>query len=321
MQRIFNTLFAILFMSSSLVMAQSNQINFDKKGYYPEGIAYYPTEKVFLVGSMTKGEIGAVDKNGQLSTFLQHDAIVSPVGIKVDSKNNRLLVANSDLGVSAKTAKGTQAKLASLLIFDLTSKKLIANHNLAKQGKGDYHFANDLTMDNQGNIYITDSFSPNIYKVDQAGTISLFANHELFNVPANHFGLNGIVWHPNGYLIVAHYNNGVLLKVPTSDPSKVSTILTSTTFKGADGLQWLENGDLAVVANQSDNIKSNTVYTLKGNTDWTVATIITATPIEDVFPTTATLRKGKLFILHGYLHKMLGNAQPATSSFGIQEIK
>ena len=60
-------------------------------------------------------------------------------------------------------------------------------------------FANDVTVDDHGTIYVTDTRAAAIYRVDEAYEPSLL--HRF--VPSDTFAPNGLVYHSSGYLLVA----------------------------------------------------------------------------------------------------------------------
>ena len=305
---------------SNVTLAQ-NSINFIKQGYYPEGIAYYEAEKVFLVSSMTQGEIGAVNKNGSLSIFITDTAIISPIGIKINKEKGLLYVANSDIGVSTKTKEEGQEKIAQVLVYNLKTKKRVAIYDLSKiSGEGNF-FANDLTYDPLGNIYVTNSFGPHIWKIDTKGKTSIFATSELFKVPINHFGLNGIVYHPDGYLIVAHYAHGLLYKIPVANPANTTQIELSFTPIGADGLELIDKNTLLMVVNKSGAVKLNAAYTLQTTNNWKTAKTVKISALNDGFPTTTTKKGNKVFTLYSHLDQMLSGTKPGTKNFSIERIK
>lgn len=310
----------LVVLFGSITTAQE-VIDFSREGYYPEGVAYYEAEDIFLVGSMTEGEIGAVDKNGNLSTFISDDAIISPIGIKIDNEKQLLYIPNSDIGVSKKTVTTGQGRTSQLLVYDLKTKSKVASYDLTELLGEGYFFANDLTYDKDGNIYVTNSFGPHIWKIDAYGNTSVFANHELFNVEPNHFGLNGIVCHPDGYLMVTHYSKGALYKVPINDPTNVTEIAKSFTAMGADGLELVNDNTLIVVCNNSDNIKLNAAYVLESNDNWESAVTTKVTPLEDAFPTTTTMVESQVYVLYAHLDKMLSGANPASQDFKILSVE
>jgi hypothetical protein len=75
----------------------------------------------FLVSSLTEGAIYAVKDDGTYTLFAQDNQLISTIGMCIDEPRNRVLVAVSDPGFSTKTNTATQAKLAAIAIYDLTT--------------------------------------------------------------------------------------------------------------------------------------------------------------------------------------------------------
>jgi len=72
------------------------------------------------------------------------------------------------------------------------------------------HFVNDLFIDPQGNIYPTDSFAHAIYKITADGKASVFSKNKMFETMG--IGLNAIVYHQDGFLLVDNTNTAQLYK-------------------------------------------------------------------------------------------------------------
>lgn len=197
-------------------IAQADRIIFTAPKVYPEGVAYSGKTNSFFVSSVKTGTIGTVDQKGIYTEFYKDTSLKSSFGMKVDEKNNLLWVCISDPNYSAYSDSTTFKKMARIISLDLTTKKKVSDIDLAKLKPGK-HFANDLIGDGKGNLYATDSFSPVIYKIDKAGKASVFVSSELFTSVS--VGLNGIVYHPSGYLLVAHNTNGAILKCPLEIPN------------------------------------------------------------------------------------------------------
>ncbi len=127
------------------------------------------------------------------------------------------------------------------------------------------NFANDVTLAPDGTAYVTDSFSPVIYKVTADGTASILVRDNVrFTSPT--FGLNGIVYHPNGYLIVANAGQGKLYKVDLQNGNAISEI-TGTGALPGDGLTLLNN-DLYVVTG------GTRVAQVRSTDNWLTASIV-----------------------------------------------
>ena len=270
-------------------------ISFNKAALYPEGVDYDVQRNRFLVTSMHEGTVGSVSPDGQYQPLFQDSRMVSAVGLRIDSQRDRVLVCNSDPGVSLHTDKTTQGKLAGLAVFQLSTGKLIKYLDLGGLSSGGNHFCNDIAVDDDGTAYATDSFSPIIYKISSDYKASIFLQNDRFN--GEGFNLNGIVVRED-YLLVAKYNEGVLFKVPLNDPENFSQVNIPDKFPGADGLLWTDDGSLVVIANQ----QTNKVFKLTSVDDWTSATVATSVDTGQVFATTGVAIHHDIYVLYAMLH-------------------
>jgi len=270
-------------------------VSFSKPALYPEGVDYDAKRNRFLVTSMREGIVGEVKDDGAYKVFIQDSNLVSAVGIRADAERDRLLVCNSDPGVSIHTKKENQGKLAGLGVFQLSTGKLIKYIDLGKLGGAGGHFCNDIALDSAGNAYVTDSFSTVIYKVDAANSASVLLNNKRFT--GESFNLNGIVV-KDGYLLVAKMNEGLLFKVPLDKPEQFTQVKITETLTGADGLLWAPDGTLVVIANG----KTNKVFKLTSSDNWATANVVGSVDTGNVFATTGVAREGKIYVLYAMLH-------------------
>jgi sugar lactone lactonase YvrE len=108
--------------------------------------------------------------------------------------------------------------------------------------------ADDVGADEDGNTYVTDVLGSKIWKVSPDGEpLSIIKNATFIQRPGawnNLIGLNGIIYHPNGYLLVIHTTGGDLFKVePRTGAVSVVKVLGS--LKRGDGLELLSGPDEA----------------------------------------------------------------------------
>jgi sugar lactone lactonase YvrE len=291
--------------------AAPDEVAFTQAGLYPEGVQYDNQRGYFLVGSQTRGAVGRVSDDGQYTTFVDDPALVSSVGMKLDEDRRRLLVAVSDPGYNA-----ARTTALTLRIFNSENAQVINLVDLGALRPALNHFANDVTVDAQGNAYVTDSFAPIIYKVDAQGAATVLVENSQLGAPAGSFGLNGIVWHPDGYLLVAKTNEAAIFKVPLNNPAGFSRVNTGTvTLSGIDGLQLTDNNTLLAVCNAQGR-----VYRLGSTDAWATAAASASFGTAPQYPTTLARRNDLSYVLYSNLNALQANQQPPVSVFTIKKV-
>lgn len=307
----FHTLCAVLMIASASAVA-AGDVRFSAAEAYPEGVAYSSSDKVFLVSSMRHGTIGRVSPDGEYCAFIEDDKLVSSVGMLFDKRHNALWVAVSDPGLSTRSTEATKNKLAAIAVYDASSGKRRAYHDLGALVEG-AHFANDLTMDARGNVYVTDSFMPVIYRIDARGRKSVFATSDLFK--GEGFNLNGIVWHPDGYLLVAKYNSGELFRVSIKDSKRIESVGLSEALKGADGLVLKSNQKLVVIQNQG----ADSMVELQSADGWKSATVMSRNKTGMSFPTTGARVGKSIYVLNARLDALLDPKAEKANDYLLQK--
>lgn len=275
---------------------------------YPEGIAYDPVGKRIFVGSTRLGHLFTVSEKGELKQFSSDEQIATTLGIKVDSPRNRVVAAVTDYGVGLRSKPEQRTKLAALAVFDLKTGKLIQLHDLTNLVPGPGHLANDVAVDKQGNVYVTDSLAHAIYKIDATGASSVLVQNEQFK--GEGFTMNGLDVHPDGYLLVVKKSDGKLFKVPLDDPEKFIAVKLPEPITAADGV-LLAGGDLVVIRNRTSNVAgtptvpANEVVVLSSGDGWSSATIADRKPLQDHYATTATLRGNQIIAVASRVNTLL----------------
>jgi len=225
-------------------------ITINQPGITPEGIDYDNNHQRWLTGSVATGKVFEITMSGELIPFINDPDISASIGIEVDEARQRLLVVNSNINAYHGESKG-HAKLG---VYNLTDGTRIAMVNLgsADPNGNRARLANDVTVDDNGNIYVTDSLARVIYKVDTHYNATVLLG-DVFN-QHEHFMLNGLVAYKAEFLLVAESLGGVIYKIPLSAPENFSKVSLDTSAKGADGITWHANGNLLIPANSTHRL-------------------------------------------------------------------
>ncbi|MGV3704777.1 MAG: hypothetical protein ACO1NU_05305 [Arcticibacter sp.] len=203
--------------------------------------------------------------------------------------------------------------MARLISIDLATGQRLSDVDLSGLVPGK-HFSNDLTFGDNGNIYLTDSYAHAIYKITPQGEASVFAKDKKFET--EDIGVNGIVYHPAGFLLVDNSNTGQVYKVDIKNPSDVQKVETDQYLLGADGLLLNSSERLTIVVNGGND----KIYQLESTDNWKSARLAATTLIADRFtyPATATKKGEEVWIMNARFNELLdSNAVPA-KRFAIQ---
>lgn len=310
------------FSAKKLFAQLPNEILVKSPGLYPEGLVYDNKTEAFYTTSVAQGKIIKVTKEGKVTVFADDKDLISTIGLEIDTRRNRLIVCNSDPGASSKSSEATAGKLAAVVFYNLKTGKREKYIDLAAIAPMGGHMANDVATDGKGNYYITDSFSPIIYKVTNEGKATILINDERLAAPAGTFGLNGLVFHPDGFLLAAIYNGGKLFKIPLNKPSDLREIdLGDKPFPTIDGVLLLDNSTVAVACNNLTGADfPSAVYKVYTNDNWTSAKTIATFETGNTFPTTLTKAGKDVFVIYAKLHMLFGGNNPMAQEFEITKV-
>jgi WD40 repeat protein len=284
---------------------------------YPEGIAYDSIGDMYYVSSARLGSIGKVTPAGMYTTLINEPDFKSSYGLKVHPDGKRLFACIGDANYSKFTSPETRKKMSRLVAIDMASGKKVNDIDLAGLVQGN-HFANDLTFDNKQNAYVTDSFANVIYKITPDGKPSVFADSPLFKTKG--IGLNGIVFHPTGYLLTVSSGTGTIYKIDINNPEKVTKVMTEQFFVNGDGLLLMGSKKLVVVQNGG----SDKIYKLTSEDNWSSAKLSAATLAADRFtyPSTATKAKdNKVWIMNANFSEIVDSTSVPSQKFAMQHAR
>lgn len=270
---------------------------------YPETVVYRPKVDRFLMSSLREGGVFEVTRTGEVRPLVRSPRLVSVLGIAVDEDRNRLWAVTGDLGAGVRASAEGARKMAAVGVYDLTTGEELAFVDLTSTYVGP-HLLNGIALDADGSAYVTDSFSPVIYKVDADGSARVFARDARF--AGEGISLNGIVVHPDGYVLVVKKSDGTLFKIPLDQPETVATVNLGRKLEGGDGLLLLPGATrLVVVANQVPTATTNAVFALSSSDGFRSAVVDDAAQLGDVYPTTATLAGDTIYVLYSKLNQLI----------------
>lgn len=270
-------------------------------GLHPEGVAWDAPRDRFLVSSVTTGRITEVRDDGSQRVVVEDPELRAAIGIHLDRRGDRLLVANSDLSAVQGEARG----LAKLGIYDLESGERLLMVDLGGLRPGSRHFANDVAVGPDGTAYVTDSFTPVIYEVSPEGDVAVLVEDP--DLGASGFGLNGIDHHPDGYLLAAVAGRRALVKVPLDAPWELTDVQLPEPF-AADGLVLRDDGDLVAVAVAGEGSGAeNEALVLRSDDGWSSARVVARAPAPGA--TTAAVRDDAVYVINPHFEEMGGSGE------------
>ena len=179
---------------------------------FPESITS-TTDGTLYVGRIGDGGIVRVKpRTPESSIFVQPGASGSRsiLGVFADEASNTLWACSNDLSALGAPATGSDTGSA-LKAFDLKT----GNGKRSVSLPGPHAFCNDITVGEQGSVYVTDSANPTILKLSAgATTFDVFAQDSAFSAPqSGGAGLDGIAFGSDGNLYVTTYTAGEFLRV------------------------------------------------------------------------------------------------------------
>ena len=196
----------------------------------PESVAYAPKQDVLFVSNIN-GKPTQKDQNGFIS--------------KVSSSNGSVIELNWVTGLNAPKGIAISNNNGTLYVSDITDlvEINIANGKIMKRFNAPGSaFLNDVVSDNQGNIYVSDTITNTIYKLDGNNNISSLQTW-LQSPQLN--GPNGLhVDNSKNRLIVASLGNmskpGAGIEVVDLKNKSITTLGkegTSSPIGGLDGIE------------------------------------------------------------------------------------
>ncbi|RPI87603.1 MAG: hypothetical protein EHM41_04375 [Chloroflexi bacterium] len=235
-----------------------NEILIPGDRYFPEGVTV-SADGTFFAGSLNEGCImRALPGAARMEPFIEPgvNGLVSVLGLWADDARSTLWACSSDAGngrLAGSAPVGVKA-------FDLQTGTRKGSYDFPGGG-----FANDLTLDAEGNLYVTDSWTPRILRLC-AGSQEL---DEWINSPQlglDQWSLNGIDFdHFSNVIYVVNQKAGLLFRIaiePDGSAGAVTLIQTSQELRRPDGLKVIGPNTLATAEGGAGGMS---ILTLEGD--------------------------------------------------------
>lgn len=271
----------------------SSVIELTSDAYFPDGIAARADGTLF-VGSMWSGEISMIPSGEvQPVPFVPAEPDGRTVlGLLVDEEASRLWAVFWDF-------QGFMSIPAQLKSFDLESGEPVAVYDFPTGTIG-----NDLTMDGDGNIYTTCSFTHQIFRLPAEGD----ALEVWSDAPALATGhqegwtLNGIDWNGEDALFVSRTDNDSLYHVVIDNDGSAGTVQQiniedAQSNMGYDGIVALDTNTILLTEYASNRL---TLINVDGNTG-TKSVIETGLD----FPSNATVVGDGVWVVESQIDHLL----------------
>ena len=217
-----------------------------EKDLIPEGIAYDPLDQVFFLSSLHKRKIVRVrprtaNQPAIVEDFTSQgqDGLYSTLGMKVDAERRVLWVCSAAESFMMRYSEADAGK-AALFKYDLSTRRLIRKYEI---GPNPPHLLNDLALNAEGDVFITDIASGEIFTVlHDKDVLEVFIPSGRFTAP------NGIaISSERGKLFISDMPFGVYV---VDLKTKLSARLPQSVGiapSGSDGLYFYKNSLIGIV--------------------------------------------------------------------------
>ena len=247
-----------------------------------EGVTYDANNRRFLVSSINKRNIFAIDQNGNATAILKETLPLSPTGIAIDT-DGFLLVTAMGIKEGGLSEDSPQIDRSALFKIDLTKGEVIEKYELSD---GEPHLFGDLIINQKGEILISDSKQNIVYLLDGEG-LKTYLKHDDF------ISLQGLV-QIDQYLFIVDYVNGIYAYNPESKQLQKLENKLDINLKGIDGL-YADEGRLIAIQNGTKPFKVISLTLDERNETITSFKVLDRFHSEKAEPTLGILRNHVLY--------------------------
>jgi sugar lactone lactonase YvrE len=283
--------------------------------FYPESIDV-ARDGTFYIGSWRQGAVARLkpgDTKAEIFVTPGSNGLTNGQGVLVDEPRNTLWVCSGNLGYT--TVPRHESSLKS---YDLASGAPKRSYAFPSGG-----YCNDLALDGQGRLYVTDSFHPRILRLEaETSELRPWAEDPSFCLGSLGFCLNGVAIDPHGAVYVGLVEAApYLLKVPVDaqgEAGKVGKLAVDRILKNADGLRFLAPDRILIFESnafaQNDPLNGSvTIATLgTGAKDGTASLRTVMNGLSE--PSSGTVFDGRIYVIQSKYPILLRHKPDETSA-------
>jgi sugar lactone lactonase YvrE len=207
------------------------------------GVAVDPSTGDTFIASVRERKIVRRTKSGVVSDFVTEgqDGLMATACVLVDSVRKLLFASTASVPFMRGYLKEDDGK-AGVYVFDLKSGKVLRKAWLSDSKK---HFLNQLLMNRAGDLFVSDSLTPGIYRLkagaDQAAKLELIPISTAFR------STQGLAFsNDEKTLYVADFSNGVWAVDMAAGTRRQLEAPANTWMGRLDGLSRVADGFIAV---------------------------------------------------------------------------
>jgi hypothetical protein len=243
----YSTLLVCLVQTTPAIAAPAKEltpIELPTNFRYPNGIAR-AKDGTLYVGTVTSGQILRIQPDGKQEIFFPgSNEVFAGTSLRLDEPRGILWGASPDVLGTPQANGEVVCKSHRIFAIDIRSRKLLRVIIMPDSG-----FGNDIALDPQGGVYITDTSRPRIHYLPPGATkLQTWAEDERFRTNRR-FGLSGIARRSDGVLFVTMYSDGRVFKVTPKKGRKptITEIKLPRFIDGSDAIQLAPDGSVIAV--------------------------------------------------------------------------
>lgn len=260
--------------------ASDGTLSINSSNLFPESFAYLASTARFYVGSLRYGRVSSVAANGTIETLCEDPRLKSTFGIFADESRGVVYACNADIGLSVRSRASDVGRVCGLATIDGRTGTVRRYVDLIGS-QGGKHLPNDGAVAPDGSIYVADSLSPVVYRVDRQGGAERFVTDRRFAASGGGAGLDGIAIASSGSVIVNHISHGTFFRIdPRTKTVSQIAIDGGVRLKGCDGMRFERDGRLIVAQSSVAGPARNALNALTSHDDWRTATVSKSVPLS-----------------------------------------